>query len=311
MRNTFKFILVLLLGIAMLSGGLPAAESAEKPVFMLCISHMTNAFTLEVAEAMKAAAEELGAELIINEGGNDINRQVGQIESGINQQVNAIIVEPVSVNGVIPAIEAAMKANIPVIVFNQNISDPSKATCFVGVSNEQLGETQMTRAVSDLGGKGNIAIFLGPRGSEAPLGRSKGYKNVLDKYPDVKIVFEDDASWTTESALKLAENWLQTGIEINAFVSQNDNMALGGVKALEDKNLLGKVKCYGLDAVPDALRAVKEGRLTLTVSQETSLQSREAVQAAMALFKGGVVKKEVLVNSKIIDSSNVDEYLAK
>ncbi|MDR1566918.1 MAG: substrate-binding domain-containing protein, partial [Treponema sp.] len=100
-------------------------EDSGKPVFMLCISHMTNAFTTTVANSMGAAAKAAGAELIINEGGNDISRQISQIESGINQNVNAIIIEPVSVNGVIPAVEAAQKAGIPVIIFNQKISDPS------------------------------------------------------------------------------------------------------------------------------------------------------------------------------------------
>jgi ribose transport system substrate-binding protein/inositol transport system substrate-binding protein len=285
------------------------ADTSGKPVFMLCISHMTNAFTKTVADSMTAAAKTAGATLIINEGGNDIAKQISQIESGVNQKVNAIIIEPVSVNGVIPAVEAAMKAGIPVIIFNQRISDPEKATTFVGVSNDTLGELEMEAAIKSIGGKGNVALLLGPRGSDGQLGRSKGYATVLAKNPDVKVVFEETANWTTEEALKLSENWLQTGTSIDVFVCQNDGMALGAVKAIEDKGLSGNVKVYGLDAVPDALKAVQEGRLTATVSQETERQSQKAIEIAMKLFAGEKVPVENLVEGGVIDSTNVANYL--
>lgn len=310
MKKVIGVFLALILMVSMVTACEPKAPDSGKdaPVFMFCISHMTNAWAKEASESMQAAAKAAGAELIVNEASQDINKQVGQIESGVTQGVDCIIIEPVSTDGVIPAIEAAINKGIPVIVFNQNISDPSKATCFVGVSNERLGEAQMLRAVDDLKGTGNIAILLGPRGSEGQINRSLGYQKVLAEYPDIEVVFEDEAAWTTEDGLRLAENWLQTGIEINAFVSQNDNMALGAVKALEDKNLQDNCFVYGLDAVPDALQAVKEGRLTITVSQETSKQSQAAIDAAMKLFKGENVPAEILVDIAVVDSSNVDDY---
>lgn len=280
-----------------------------KPTVMFCISHMTNAWAKEAAESMQAAADAAGVDLIVNEASQDINKQVGQVESGINQKVDAIIIEPVSTDGIVPAVEEAMAADIPVIIFNQNISDPSKASCFVGVSNEEFGYVEMKRAIEDIGGKGNVAVLLGPLGSEGQINRSKGYERALAEYPDVKIVFEEPADWTTEKGLSLAENWLQTGTEINAFVCQNDNMALGAVKALEDKGMADQVKCYGLDAVPDALQAVKDGRLAITVSQETPNQSKAAIDAALKLIKGENVDAEILVDIALVDSSNVDSYL--
>ncbi|MDR2741393.1 MAG: sugar ABC transporter substrate-binding protein [Treponema sp.] len=299
---------MVLLGTAVYGGG-RSQGSSGKPVFMLCISHMTNAFTTTVANSMGAAAQAAGAELIINEGGNDISKQISQIESGVTQKVNAIIIEPVSVNGVIPAVEAAQKAGIPVIIFNQRISDPSKATTFVGVSNDTLGALEMRRAVQDLGGKGNVALLLGPMGSDGQLGRSKGYADAIAQNPNVKVVFEETANWTTEEALRLVENWLQTGTKIDAIVCQNDGMALGAVKAVEDKGLSGQIKIYGLDAVPDALKAVKEGRLEVSVSQATERQSQMAIDIAMKLYRGETVPAENLVEGEVIDKTNVDKHL--
>ena len=153
-----------------------------------------------------------------------------------------------------------------------------------------------------------MALLLGPLGSDGQLGRSAGYKRAIDETNGaVTIAFEETANWTTEEALVLAENWLQTGIKIDAFVCQNDGMAMGAVKATEDKNL--KIKCYGLDATEDALRAVKEGRLELSVSQNTEAQAQASVDSAMKLWAGEEVPSEILAEGLIIDITNVDEFL--
>ena len=305
-----------LLTVAMTAGILSAATIT--PVFAaeddginvtFCISHMSNEWAITASDSMEEAAKEQGVNLTVVEANQDINKQVSQIESAVSQKMDAIILEPVSTDGVLAAVKDAEDAGVPVIVYNQNIGDPSRATTFVGVSNADLGYMEMKRACEDLGGKGNVALLLGPRGSEGQLGRSEGYDKALEEYPDVKVVFEEEAAWTTEDALVLAENWLQTGTEINAFVSQNDNMALGAVKAIEDKNLSDNIKVYGLDAVSDALKAVKDGRLVLTVSQSTEDQSAKAIEAAKTLAEGGTVDPEILVEGVIIDSENVDEYL--
>lgn len=283
--------------------------SAEAINVTFCISHMSNEWAVTASNSMEEAAKAQGVNLTVVEAGQDINKQVSQIESAISQKMDAIIIEPVSTDGVLAAVKEVKDAGIAVIIYNQNISDPSRADCFVGASNADLGYMEMKRACEDLGGKGNVALLLGPRGSEGQLGRSEGYEKALAEYPDVKVVFEEEAAWTTEDALVLAENWMQTGTEINAFVSQNDNMALGAVKAIEDKNLSDSIKVYGLDAVSDALTAVKAGRLVLSVSQSTELQSEEAIKAAVTLAGGGTVDSEILVEGQIIDASNVDQYL--
>ena len=279
------------------------------PTFMFCISHMSNAWAKEASSSMQDAAKAAGASLIVNSADQDINKQVSQIESGVNQKVNCIIVEPVNVDGVIPAIQEAINAKIPVIVYNQNIKDPSKATTFVGVNNETIGYAEMKRACQDIGGKGNIAVLEGPLGSEGQVGRSSGYKKALAENPNVKVVFEQPADWDTDKGLERSEYWLQTGTSLSAIVSQNDNMALGAVKAIADKNLTGKIKVYGCDAVPDALKLIKSGTLTATISQETSKQSQAAIDAAMKLVKGQTVDKQILVDIKVVDSSNVADYM--
>jgi len=312
-RKVLSIVLVLLMMTAILAacgGGAKEEPAAQEPKeFAFFISHMTNAFTIELSDAVKAKAAELGVNVTVNDGGKDAAKQISQIETTVNQGIDGIIIEPVSVDAIIPAVKAATEAGIPVVIVNQQISDPSAASAYVGVANKDGGALEMTKAVEDLGGKGNVAILLGPMGSDAQIGRSEGYKAVIDANPGVTVVFESTANWTTDEALKLVENWLQSGKEINAIVAQNDGMALGALKAVEDAKLQDKIKVYGLDATPDALAAVKEGRLAATVSQSTTTQGLEAMNTVYKLAMGETVEPELLVDFTLITSENVDEFL--
>lgn len=285
-----------------------AAGAGEKTI-ALCMSHMSNAFTIEMSDAIKKRAEELGLRLIVNDGNKDAARQVGQIETLFAQGVDGVIVEAVSVDGIQPVVNMAKELGVPFVTVNQKATNQRNATSFVGVSHEDGGELEMLEAAKALGGKGNVALLLGPMGSDAQIGRSAGYKKVLDKNPDMAVVFEQTANWDTEAALKLVENWLQTGKQIDVVVAQNDGMALGAVKAIEDAQLQGKIKVYGLDAVPDALAAIKAGRLTGTVSQNTAAQGSKSVDVMADTLDGKTVPAEVIVEQVFIDPSNIDKYL--
>jgi len=286
-----------------------ATEAPKAARYALLMSHMTNAFTLEMSEAVQSKAKELGLDMTVYDATQDASKQAGQLESAVTQGFACAIIEPVSVDGLVPAIEAATKAGVPVVVINQAISKPEVASSFVGVSNVDGGVLEMKTAAEALGGKGNVAFLLGPMGSDAQVGRTEGYNQVLKDYPDIKVVFEGSANWNTDEALALVETWLQSGTQIDAIVSNNDGMAMGALKAVEDAGMLDKIKIYGLDANPDALQAVKDGKLAATISQGTSAQGYKGVETCAALAKGEKVDAQILLPFILIDSSNVDEYL--
>lgn len=286
----------------------PAATTAPKK-YGLFMSHMTNAFTIELSDAVKAKAKELNADLTVYDGGQDAAKQASQVETAVSQGISGIVIEPVSVDGLVPAIEAATKAGVKVVVVNQAISKPEAASSFVGVSNVDGGKLEMETAAKALGGKGNVAFLLGPMGSDAEVGRTSGYKEVLKNYPDIKVVFEQTANWDTDQALALVENWLQSGTQIDAIVANNDGMAMGALKAVEDAKLQDKIKIYGLDATPDALAAVKDGRLAATISQGTTAQGQKAMETVVKLVNGEKVDAQILLNFILITKDNVSDFL--
>ena len=284
----------------------PAAENNGK--YALVISHMTNAFVTTFAENAQAKAKELGVELTIFDGNKDSATQISQIESAITQGYAGIMVEPVSVDGIKPAVVAANDAGIPVITVIQKMAEQDLAKSYVGGNDKEAGKLEMEKAIEGMGGKGNIAILYGPMGSDAQLIRKEGYDEVLAEYPDVSVEFEQTANWVTDEALKITENWLQSGKEINAIVSQNDGMAVGAMKAVEDAKMNDQIKIYGIDATPDGLDAIANGRMAGTVSQSVAKMGQESMDTLYKVVNGESVEAEVLMQPEWVTIDNIADY---
>lgn len=274
----------------------------------LLMSHQTNAFTKAVSEGAIAKGAELGVSVEVFDGAQDQAKQASQMEQCITQGYDGILVEPISVDGIAPSVKAANEANVPVITVVQKMSQQDLAKAYCGGNDADAGKLQMEEACKALGGKGNIVILYGPKGSDGQLIRKQGYDEVLANYPDVKIVFDDTANWKTDEALTKVETWLQTGTEINAVVAQNDSMALGAVKAIEDAGKQDSILVYGVDAVPEGVAAVAEGRMDGTVSQDAAGQGALGVDTMVKLLSGASIEPVSYTECVWITKDNAADY---
>ena len=196
---------------------------------------LQSEFVVNVKDAMEEAAKEKGIKLIVNDAQRTAEKQVQQIETFISQKVDAIILNPCEVEASSPAVEKAKAAGIPVI--NVNSETTAKPDGFVGSKDEASGEIAMEQIAKLLGGKGNIVIMDGYMGQAAQIKRAVGAKNVLSKYPDIKVLAEQTAEWDRAKAMSLMENWIQSyGDKINAVFAHNDEMGMGAVQALGRQN---------------------------------------------------------------------------
>ncbi len=284
------------------------SEDGASYKIALLMSHQTNAFTNAVSAGARAKGEELGVEVEVFDGNQDQATQNSQLEQCLNQGYNGILVEPVTVDGIAPAVKEANEQGIPVMTVVQKMTQQDLAVAYRGGNDANAGRLQMEKAVEMLGGKGNIALLYGPMGSDGQLIRKEGYDAVLADNPDVQVVFEETANWVTEEALSLVETWLSTGTEINAIVAQNDSMALGAQKAIEDAGKQDDILVFGVDAVDDAIAAIAAGRLDGTVSQDASGQGALGVETMVSYLNGEEVEPEAFTECIWIDSSNVADY---
>jgi inositol transport system substrate-binding protein len=274
------------------------------------MSNFDDKWLTYLREAAEKKAKELGVELTMVDGKDDPNVQLGQVENFVAQGMDAIIVVPVNTDATAPLTKACFDAKIPLIAVNRNFKSENDYTCYVGSNSIDAGVYQMEYIGEKLGGKGNIVIMRGADGHEAAANRTAGnYKVLKEKYPDIKVLAEDTASWDRAKGMALAETWLQKyGDKINAFVCNNDEMAIGAIKAIANAGLTGKILTAGVDCTPDALAELKKGTLSFTVFQDPNGQGAGAVQAAYDIVNGKTVDKIIWIPYEPVPPEKYDTY---
>lgn len=288
----------------------PVAEAPTEEV-VIGFSHITlsNEFMVLLQKGIQEKCDELGVTLIANNPEMDIEKQIQQVESFIAQGVNAIIMDPVDSEASAPCIEKANAAGIPIICVNSITA--SEPDAFVGSNDEEAAEIAINYIADKLSGTGTIFMIHGNPGQSAEVKRSDGAYNTLKNFPELKLEAEDTAHWSREEAMQLTENWIQSyGDEISAIFAQNDEMAMGALMALENTDTKENIILIGVDAIPDALQAVKDGRLDATVFQDAYGQGAGAVEVAMKLIAGETVEAQGFIPFQLVTSDNVDEFLS-
>ena len=288
------------------SGGSDTGSGSYK--IALIQQHQTNAFQIAVSDAAAAKAAELGVDLTILSSDQDAATQISQIEQCVSEGFNAILFEPVDPDGLRDAAQRAAEAGVVVINIISACTDWEEA----GISavscgdNVTAGETEMQNIVELLGGKGNIAILTGPSGDSGGLQRMEGYENILASYPDVVQVVEPaDCAWDTASAQSTVESWL-SAYDLNAIVCENDGMAVGAGNAAGANS---GIYIAGVDGTPDGFEAIKDGRITGTVSQDGGAMAANGLEAAVTLLSGGTLETNTIITTNVwIDASNVAEF---
>ncbi|WP_338835315.1 sugar ABC transporter substrate-binding protein [Neomoorella thermoacetica] len=287
----------------------------KKKVVGVMMADISAQFQAHMADAMKAEAKkyENEIEFVFVDGKFDSNIQLAQAENFISQKVDAIIFIPGDKEGSKPIVDRIVQAGIPLIGVNTKVAEMEKLTTYVGSDTVKSGEILMQAIADMLGGKGNIVEIQGWYGHEPQIERHKGIQNVLSKYPNIKVLAENTGKWTRAEGMAVMENWLKSDLKdkINAVVAHNDEMAIGALKAIEDAGMLDKIIVGGIDAEPEALNLLKQGKLKVTVFQDAIGQGKAAIECAVKAVKGEKLEKEYMIPYELVKQQYADQYLAR
>ncbi|MHB1342417.1 MAG: substrate-binding domain-containing protein [Coriobacteriia bacterium] len=267
-----------------------------------------SSFITQGKEGMEAFAEANDIELLWNSANNDVATQATQVESLINQGVDAIIIVPVQADSLQPQLEAAKEAGIPVLAVNTTLSNEELITAAVLPDDVAAGAQEMQMMADKLGGKGNIVVLQGPLGSSPELDRTEGIQSVLAKNPEIKVLAMDTANWAREEAVNKVKNWISSfGDDIDGIVAENDDMGLGAVAALKEA---GKsVPVVGIDGIEDGLRAVESGDFIGSSLQHGRVELAAGLAVALKVIKGEPYEKNYVYTMPPITPDNVDQYV--
>ncbi|MFN7026317.1 MAG: sugar ABC transporter substrate-binding protein [Pseudorhizobium sp.] len=263
-----------------------------------------------------------GITLQIEDAQNDVAKQLDQINNFVASGVDAIIVNPVDTSATEAMTKAAEAAGVPLVYVNRepiNVDTLPDNQAFVA-SNEQESGTLETKEVCRLlSEKGKnparIYIMMGELSNQAAVMRTQDIKDVMasgECQVELQVIGEQTANWSRDEAQDLMTNWLSTGEQFDALISNNDEMAIGAIQAMKSANIsMENVIVAGVDATQDALAAMEAGDLDVTVFQDAAGQGKGAVDAALKLVKGESVDQKVYIPFQLVTPSNLAEYKSK
>ena len=224
--------------------------------------------------------------------------------------VKGILISPIDAVGVNAAYDAAAAAKVPIISVARGSASPNQ-TLHVAMDEKQVGRDIAEWTAKRLGGKGKVMLIGGPSGAPTFRNLAEGYAEVMARYPGVAIVGKTEGPLTRERGLKNAEDALVANPEIVAIYCANDDVALGASQAVVAAGRKGKTFVTGMNGVPPALKAVKDGNLGMTVELNPVSWGRLGVEVLGAYLEGKKYEQRVFIKHLVIDDKNVDEVLAR
>ncbi|MCI8292294.1 MAG: sugar ABC transporter substrate-binding protein [Hespellia sp.] len=320
MKKTMKKMLAMLLAVAMVgvmlfgcgnsgnSGGSDsagdkgdAAEDGEKTYKVAVLIAGLNAYFEATREGANQAAEEYGLELTFYDGGWDAETQLSQMEDCITLGYDIIALAACDAEGIVPGIEAAKEAGIPVVTFTNAVgSDESGmvdgVVSFVGQNEVTTGKLCAQMAENLLGEEGGKVVCLeGVAGTFCQIYRAKGFEEGIEG-TNIEVVYSQVADWSKETAMSIIEDCISSGLEFDLVFCQDDGMAAGAGQALEEAGLKDKVKVIGIGGSKDGFKAMEDG----LIDGDTFMSAVEEGHTAIEVCNKYLTGEEVPERTELV-----------
>lgn len=296
---------------AALALSIGTAQAQEKTIALVQINQQALFFT-QMNEGAQKAADAAGVKLVIFNANNDPAAQNNAIETYIQQKVAGIVVVAIDTNGIMPAVNAAAAAGIPVTAVDAVLpAGPQKAQ--IGVDNEGAGKAMgefFNKYVADsLGGKAKLGI-VGALNSTIQNIRQKGFEDVVKTNAGVANAGVVDGRNVQDSALSAAESLITANPDLNAIYATGEPALLGAVAAVESQGKQDQIKVFGWDLTAQAIKGIDAGYVVGVVQQDPAGMGAAAVDALVKITKGETVPATIPVPITIVTKDNVEPYRA-
>ncbi|WP_288406921.1 substrate-binding domain-containing protein [uncultured Pseudomonas sp.] len=295
--------------------GLGLAGSAQaapaKRLALVQVNQQALYFT-QITQGAQAAAKEAGAELVVFNANDNPSAQNDAIEAYIQDRVDAILVCAIDVNGIKPAVSAAVQAGIPVVAIDAVLNGDNQVQ--VGVDNRaaarQLGEYTGNYITRELGGEAKVGV-VGALGSYVQNLRLDGFREGLaQRAPKAKIVGTVDGNNVQDTAQSAAENLLTANPDLQIVYATGEPALIGTVAASVAQGSGERTRIFGWDLSPQAVQGLDDGSVAVVVQQNTRGMGKAAVEAALALLAGQQVTKQQDIPVTLVTRENLDAYRA-
>lgn len=293
------------------SAATTGAANGDTKVAMLLFSRGFE-FMVALDQGAQKEASSLGIDMVVLDGQGDSATQISQIEDQIAAGVDGFIISPNNSEEIVPGIEAANDAGIPVVTVDA-IAAAGEVAGHVGFDNEAAGAVAAQELARLVGDKGDVLELTGAQGAYHAVRRGGGFNEAMTSdHPNVNVITRD-AEWNADNALSLTVDNFTANQDIKGVFTHNDEMVRGVVSGLSQVGhgaLAGEdghIAVVGVDGTPLALERIRSGEQDATVQQDPFEMGALAVSAIDSAMKGESVEEEQLLEPLLVTRENVDD----
>lgn len=284
-----------------------AASALKGKTIGFSMTHATNDWLVQMRSGVINSAKAKGAKSIVLDANDKPAKQVTDLETLAVQNVDVVIISTFHAEAISAGVKAINEAGIPVIVLSSSLAGNVDWTTHLATDTIGTARNAGKFFVDKLGGKGNVVQIEGKPGSKVNQARGKGWRDVIEATPDIKIVGHAIANYQKVQALRHMEDILQRERKIDAVYCHNDGMAMGVIQAAKEAGRLGEFFITGYDGMrDDAMEAIYKGEMLAT--WEYLPFGVEAVDVAERILSGKPVPKEIQFPSPLITKANILDY---
>lgn len=303
-----KWVSLLCAGIAL---SLSTFACASEKVIGFSQVTLDSPFYVALMEATKKKAESMGAKLIYVDAQGDIAKQNKDVQDLLTKGIDILLLNAVNPGGVAPAMRAAEQNGIPVIAIDRPAN--GKLATFVGRDNKKMGYEAGKLAVELLGGKGHatgkVVEIQGAAGGKVMMDRRDGFHQAVDQEGGITVVQSPYCEYVRAKAVKAFQDMYEANQDVALIYAHNDDMALGAVQVLKQKNKLEGVQVVGVDGLMQAVKAIDAGTYSGTVLNDPALLGSMAVEVALGVLDGKSYPEFVDAGTGLITKETASKYL--
>lgn len=298
------------------SGGGNASSGGDR--IGVVIKGLDNPFFQTMKQGVDAAAKSDKVSVTVQAAQSitDTSGQADKLNALANQNFDCYVVNPISGTNLVQGIAHIAASGKPIVNIDSPV-DPqaaksanAKLATYIGTDNTAAGKMAGQEMVKVLPQGGQIVAIGGTAGDVTSGARISGFRQGV-KGSKLSVIQTVAANWDRQQALTAATTALNAHPNLAGFFVANDDMALGVARAVANANKTGKIKIISVDGITEALKAIKSGQLTATVSQYPYVIGKEGVEACEAAIAGKSLPKDVAAPVQLVTQSNAAEALAK
>jgi len=310
-RGTF---LCAALAVALGMAPLAVQAQGQKPLTIaFFVKNLSNPNWLAARIGAEKAAKELGVKLehVAPTKPDNIEEQTRLTEDWLVKKPDGFVFVPVDFKALVPSVQKAIDAKMPVVIFSNDMPDVKGAVTYVGSDDTTIQYEVSKRLFQKMGGKGKIIHIDGNPAAITAIARKAGFEKAMKEFPNIELLASQPGQYRRLPAVQVFENLMQRYAQIDAVVSANDDMAVGVVEALSAAGRGGKTLVVGIDIIPDAIPMLKDGRMFASADYSQHDFGYIATTAMVKHIRGEKLPKRIILPVKIATKENISAWEPK